>query len=120
MRHIARILVVAAGASFASVPLVHAADASDSAVDSQGHVRQHQEAVPSPSPQNPNSRGDQSTRGQSAPNQSAEAPQSPAVITPPSTGDKSVIAPPATGESKTPVITPPGTSPNNKDEIQPK
>jgi hypothetical protein len=115
MRHIVRILVVVAGASFASMPLVHAAEPSDSAVDSQGHVRQHQDAVPPSATQNRNSRGDQTTSGQSA-----QAPQSPAVITPPATGDKSVITPPATGESKTPVITPPGTSPNNKDEIQPK
>lgn len=115
MRHIARILVVAAGASIASLPLAHAADPSDSSTDSQGHVKQHQDALPPSATQNPDSRSDRS-----APNQSAEAPKSPAVITPPSTGDKSVITPPATGAAKTPVITPPGTSGNNKDEIQPK
>lgn len=115
MRHIARILVIAAGTSIVSLPLAYAADPSDSAVDSQGHVKQHQDAVP-PSP----SQNSDSSRDQSAPNQSAEAPQSPAVITPPSTGDKSVITPPATGAAKMPVIPPPGTSGNNKDEIQPK
>ena len=115
MRHIATILVVAAGTSLASLPFVYAADMSDPAVDSQGHVQQHQDAVPPAPPSNPDTRRDQSSRSQSA-----QAPQSPAVITPPSTGDKSVITPPTTGESRTPVITPPGTSPNNKDEIQPK
>ena len=113
MRHIAKLFVVAAAASIAGLPLAHAADPSDSATDSQGHVRQHQDAVPPSTAQNPESR-----RDPSAPDQSAEAPQS--VITPPSTGDKSVITPPATGAAKTPVITPRGTSGNNKDEIQPK
>ena len=115
MRHIAKVFVIAAAASIAGIPLAYAADSSDSSTDSQGHVRQHQDAVPPSAAPNPNARRDQSNRGQSA-----QAPQSPAVITPPSTGDKSVITPPATSESKTPVITPPGTSPNNKDEIQPK
>jgi hypothetical protein len=83
-------------------------------------VRQHQDVVPPSPSQNPDSRRDQSSRDPSGPNQSAQAPQSPSVITPPSTGDKSVITPPTTGVSKTPVITPPGASGNNKDEIQPK
>jgi apolipoprotein N-acyltransferase len=115
MRHIAKLFVIAAATSIVGVPLAHAADSSDSATDSQGHVRQHQDAVPPSPAQNPESR-----RDPSAPNQSAEAPQSPSVITPPSTGDKSVITPPATNAAKTPVITPPGTSNNNRDEIQPK
>jgi hypothetical protein len=109
MRNIASILVVAAAASIVTLPLAHAADPSDSSQSSQNHVQQHQDAVP-PSPSlNPESRRDQS----------AQAPQSPAVITPPSTGDKSVITPPSTGAAKTPVITPPGTT-GNKDEILPK
>jgi hypothetical protein len=110
MRHIARILVIAAGASIVNLPLAYAADPSDSATDSQGHVKQHQDAVPPASSQNSNPSRDQSAQG----------PQSPSVITPPSTGDKSVITPPATGVAKTPIIPPPGTSGNNKDEIQPK
>ena len=110
MRHIARILVIAAGASIVSLPLAYAADPNDSATDSQGHVKQHQNAVPSSPSQNSDSRRDQS----------AQTPQSPSVITPPSTGDKSVIMPPATGAANTPVIPPPGTPGNNKDEIQPK
>jgi hypothetical protein len=114
MRHIARILVLAAGASIVSLPLAYAADPSDSATDSQGHVRQHQDAVPPSASQNSDSRRDQSGN-----DQSAQMPQSPSVITPPSTGDKSVITPPATGAAKTPVISPPG-APGNKDEIQPK
>ena len=125
MRHIAKIFALAAAASVAGLPLAHAADPTDSATDSQGHVRQHQDAVPPSASQNRDSGRDRSTRdqpapNQSAPNQSAQAPKSPSVITPPSTGDKSVITPPTTGESKTPVITPPGASGNNKDEIQPK
>jgi hypothetical protein len=115
MRHIAKIFALAAAASIAGLPLAYAADPSDSATDSQGHVRQHQDAVPPSASQSPESRRDQSARDQSAQN-----PQSPAVITPPSTGDKSVITPPTTGAAKTPVITPPGTQGNNKDEIQPK
>ena len=117
MRHIAKIFALAAVASIAVLPLADAAEPSDSATDSQGHVRQHQDAVPPSTSQTPESRRDQSSRDPSAPNQSAQAPS---VITPPSTGDKSVITPPATGAAKTPVITPPGTSGNNKDEIQPK
>lgn len=109
MRHIANILVVTAAASMLSLPLAHAADSSDSSTSSQGHVQQHQDAVPPSSSQN--SKPDR--------DQSAQAPQSPAVITPPATRDKSVITPPATGAAKTPVITPPG-APGNKDEIQPK
>jgi len=109
MRHIAKIFVVAAAASIVGLPLAQAADPSDPPASSQGHVQQHQDAVPPSASQNPESRRDQS----------AQAPQSPAVITPPSTGDKSVITPPATCAAKTPVITPPGT-PGNKDEIQPK
>lgn len=115
MRPIAKFLAVAAAASIAGMPLAHAADTGDSSESPQGHVQQHQDAVPPSASPNPDTRRDQSNRGQSA-----QAPQSPAVITPPSTGDKSVITPPAIGESKTPVITPPGTSPNNKDEIRPK
>jgi hypothetical protein len=119
MCHIAKVFVIAAAAGIATLPLAHAADSSDSATDSQGHVRQHQDAVPPSASQNPGSRRDQSAPNQSVPNQSAQAPQSPSVITPPATGDKSVITPPATDAAKTPVITPPGT-PGNKDEIQPK
>jgi len=111
MRNIANLLVIAAAASMLSLPLAHAADPSDSTTSQQGHVQQHQDAVPPSSSQNSDSR-----RGQSA-----QAPQSQSVITPPSTGDKSVITPPATGAAKTPVIPPPGTpGTGNKDEIQPK
>jgi hypothetical protein len=108
MRNIANILVVAAAASILTLPLAHAADQSDSSTSSQDHVQQHQDAVPQPPAQKPESR-----------DQSAQAPQSPAVITPPSTGDKSVITPPANGAANMPIIKPPGTS-GNKDEIQPK
>lgn len=108
MRHIANLLAATAVASLLSLPLAYAADQSDSSTSSQNHVQQHQDTVPQPPAQKPESR-----------DQSAAAPQSPSVITPPSTGDKSVITPPATGAAKTPVITPPGTT-GNKDEIQPK
>lgn len=114
MRNIAKITIVAAAVSIATLPLAYAADPSDSSNLPQGHVQQHQDAVPPSSSQNAEPRSDQSNR-----DQSAEAPQSPAVITPPSTGDKSVITPPTTGAAKTPVITPPGMT-GNKDEIQPK
>jgi hypothetical protein len=113
MRHIATILAVAAAASIMSLPLARAADKGDSSTSSQDHVQQHQEVVPQAPAQKPES------RDQSARDQSAQAPQSPAVITPPSTGDKSVITPPANGGANMPVIKPPGTS-GNKDEIRPK
>jgi hypothetical protein len=104
MRNIANILVVAAAASFLAMPLARAKDQTDS----QGHVKQHQDVVPQPPAQKPESR-----------DQSAQTPQSPAVITPPSTGDKSVIKPPAESTAKMPVIKPPG-SPGNNDDIKPQ
>jgi hypothetical protein len=105
MRNIANILVIAAAASILTLPLARAADQGDSSTSSQGHVQQHQQAVPQ---QNSDSRRDQS----------AEAPQSPAIIQPPDTGDKSVIKPPTAG-AKMPVIKPPG-SPGNNDDIKPQ
>lgn len=113
MRHIANILAVAAATSILSLPLAHAANQSDSSTSQQDRVQQHQDAVPQASAQKPES------RDQSARDQSAQAPQSPAVITPPATGDKSVITPPAVGAAKTPVIKPPGT-PGKKDDIKPQ
>ncbi|HEY1504593.1 MAG TPA: hypothetical protein VGF92_09860 [Stellaceae bacterium] len=112
MRHIASVLTVTAAISLAAVPFAHAQGRhTDSS--SQEHVQQHQDVVPPSSSQNSDS------RDQPARDQAAQAPQSPAVITPPSTGDKSVITPPARDMAKTPVITPPGAA-GNKDEIQPK
>ena len=103
MRNIPKILVVAAAASILTLPLAYAADQNDSSTSSQGHVQQHQQVVPSsPSPKSDSQDSD------SRRDQSAQAP----IITPPSTGDKSVITPPADGASKMPVIKPPG-SPGN-------
>ena len=111
MRNIAGVLIVTAAISFSAAPSVRAQDQSDSSTRSQqGHVQQHQQLLPPSSAQK-----DSEPR----PDQSAEAPQSPAVITPPTTGDKSVITPPTNGVAKTPVIKPPGAS-GNKDGIQPK
>ncbi len=104
MRNIAHIFVIAAAASILTLPLAYAADQDDSST-SQGHVQQHQQVVPPSSSQDSDSRRDQS----------AQAP----IITPPSTGDKSVITPPADGVSKMPVIKPPG-SPGNNDDIKPQ
>jgi len=115
MRKIAGVLVVTAALSVAAAPLVRAADQNDSSTssreDSQGHVKQHQELLPPSATQKDQSNSDQSKRDQSA--------ESPAVITPPTTGDKSVITPPNAGMAKTPVIKPPG-APGNKDDIPPK
>jgi hypothetical protein len=115
MRNIATFLVIAAAGSLLAMPLARAADRTDShqtdsqrQVDSHGHVKQHQDAVPRSQARKPES-GDQS----------AQVPQSPAVITPPTTGDKSVITPPATDAAKTPVIKPPG-SPGNNGDIKPQ
>jgi len=114
MRHIANILAVAATASIFAMPLARAEDQGNSSqTDSQGHVKQHQDVVPQAPAQKPES------RDHAAHDQSAQAPQSPAVITPPLTGDKSVITPPATGAAKMPVIKPPG-SPGNNDDIKPQ
>jgi hypothetical protein len=116
MRKIAGILVVTAAIGFSAAPLVRAQSTNDSSTSSQqGQLQQHQEAVPSSPAQKDQKDSDQSKR-----DQSAAAPQSPAVITPPTTGDKSVITPPATGASKMPVIKPPGSTGNKDDEIQPK
>jgi hypothetical protein len=117
MRKLAGVLVVTAAISLSAAPLVRAADQTDSSPssqeDSQGHVKQHQQLLP-PSATDKDQNSDQSKR-----DQSAEAPKSPAVITPPTTGDKSVITPPAEGVAKMPVIKPPGTT-GKDDEIQPK
>ncbi|HEY3916609.1 MAG TPA: hypothetical protein VGL83_02390 [Stellaceae bacterium] len=109
MRNFASILVIALGAGIVSLPMAWAQDQNNSTSEPNGKVQQHQEAKPTPQDQNSATRRDQS----------AQAPQSPAVITPPSTGDKSVITPPATGDATTPVIPPPGT-PGGNDEVQPK
>ncbi|HEX3970961.1 MAG TPA: hypothetical protein VHX19_06540 [Stellaceae bacterium] len=118
MRTIAGVLVITAALSVSSAPLVRAQGQNDSSPssqhDSQGHVKQHQDLLPPSASQNGQKDSDQSKR-----DQSAQAPQSPAVITPPSTGDKSVITPPNTGAANTPVIAPPG-APGSKDDIQPK
>jgi hypothetical protein len=110
MRNIGGVLIVTAAISFSTAPLVRAQNQTDSSTSSQqGHVQQHQQLLPPSSQKNSESR----------PDQSAQVPQSPAVITPPMTGDKSVITPPTEGVAKTPVIKPPG-APGNKDDIQPK
>ena len=109
MRSFASVVVIAVGAGIVSLPLAWAQDQSDQSPAPQGHVQQHQEAKPTPQDQNSATRRDQS----------AQAPQSPAVITPPTTDDKSVITPPATGAAKTPVIPPPGT-PGGNNEVVPK
>lgn len=120
MRSIAGILVVTAALSISAAPLARAADQNDASTpsqqDSQGHVKQHQQLLPPSATQKDQNKSDQAKPDQSKPDQSAEAP---AVITPPSTGDKSVITPPATGTANMPVIKPPG-APGNKDDIQPK
>ncbi len=109
MRNVVSIIVIAAGASLMAPSLVRAQSQSDPSPSSQRHVQQHQQATPPGSAQNAPSDRDQS----------AEVPQSRAVISPPKTGDHSVITPPATGAAKTPVIKPPGTAGNNED-VQPK
>jgi hypothetical protein len=109
MRNLASLLIVTAAISFSAVPLVRAQNQNDPSTSPQDHVQQHQQLRPPSSSKNSESR----------PDQSAEAPQSPAIITPPTTGDRSVITPPDTGAANMPVIKPPG-SPGNKDEIQPK
>jgi hypothetical protein len=119
MRDITGVLIISAALSLSAAPLVRAADQNDSSTssqqDSRGHVKQHQQLLPPSAAQKDQNNSDPSKR-----DQSAEAPQSPAVITPPTTGDKSVITPPTTGVAKTPVIKPPGTAGNKDDEIQPK
>jgi hypothetical protein len=115
MRNIAGVLVITATISFSAAPFARAQDQNNSSTSSQqGHVQQHQGLLPPSQQKNSESRADRSAR-----DQSAEAPQSPAVIKPPTTGDKSVITPPATGMTKTPVIKPPG-APGNNDDIKPK
>jgi hypothetical protein len=95
--------LVAAGLALGSLAWAQS-DLSPSSSDrSPSHVQQNQTAKPAPknSPQ----------REQSA--------QTPAVVPPPATGDRSVINPPANGAAKTPVIRPPGT-PGDNEEVQPK
>lgn len=107
MRHIAGILAVVLSAGILSLPAARAQDESNPPTPApQGHVQQHQDAKPAP-------HGTATAR-----DQSAQAPQSPAVIAPPATGDHSVITPPATGAAKTPVIPPPGT-PGGNGHVQP-
>lgn len=114
MRSLASVLIIAVSAGIVSLPMAYAQDQSDSSASSapDGKVQQHQEAKPVPRDQQ---NQDNTTRR----DQSAQAPQSPAVITPPATDDKSVIVPPATGAAKTPVIPPPGT-PGGNNEVEPK
>jgi hypothetical protein len=107
MRQVASVLAVAIAAGILSLPVARAQNESDpSTPPPPGKVQQHQDATPAPR--------DSTTRR----DQSAQAPQSPAVIVPPATGDHSVITPPATGDVKTPVIPPPGTRGGNGD-VQP-
>lgn len=107
MRRAAYIVVVALSAGILSLPIARAQDESNPTTPTpRGPVQQHQSATPAP-------QGSKTGR-----DESAQAPQSPAVIAPPSTGDHSVITPPATGAAKTPVIPPPGT-PGGKRDVQP-
>jgi hypothetical protein len=113
MRSLMSVAIVAIGASLMSLPAARAQDQNDPSTPPSKHVRQHQDAVPSPQDRS-------SQEGATRRDQSAQAPKSPAVITPPATGDKSVITPPDTGAAKTPVIPPPGTPGNNNNDVEPK
>jgi hypothetical protein len=114
MRNIATVLVIA-GIGALSMTAARAADQLDQRTAPQNHVQQHQDAVPDqPSDQQSGQRDSGTPR-----DQSAQAPQSPAVIAPPETRDRSVITPPETGTAKTPVIRPPGT-PGANGDVQPK
>jgi hypothetical protein len=106
MRHLASAMVIAIGFGLLSLPGARAQVGNDQPVMPPGHPKQHQDVKP-PSPQDGTTRRDQS----------AQAPQSPSVITPPATGDHSVITPPATGAAKMPVIPPPGTPGGNNDIV---
>jgi hypothetical protein len=105
MRNFATAVMIAIGAGMLVLPVARAQDQDSQQAIPKGQVKQHQEAAPAPQDQDSATRRDQSA-------------QTPAVITPPATGDRSVITPPETGDVKTPVIPPPGTPGGNKD-VQP-
>jgi hypothetical protein len=105
MRNFVTAVVVALGAGVVALPAAFAQDRGDQQAPPQERVPQHQEVTPGPQDPDSATRRDQSA-------------QAPAVITPPATGDRSVITPPATDAAKTPAIAPPGTPGGNKD-VQP-
>jgi hypothetical protein len=119
MRPVMSAFLIAIAAGALAVPAAFAQNDSDSQslTTPDGHPKQHQDVKPMP--QDPASKGDAAKPDQSAPNQSALAPQSSAVITPPTTGDQSVITPPNQGAAKMPVIPPPGT-PGDNNNVVPK
>jgi hypothetical protein len=102
MRHAARIVILGSAAILAGLPLAEAQD------------RNSPVSPPSAAP-------GAKTPTQSERDQAAEAPsQSPAVISPPATGDENVIPPPKDGAtSRMPIIPPPGT-PGGKEDVKPQ
>ena len=115
MRQIMSAFVIAIAAGAFVAPVVRAQDNSDTQSSPDQHPKQYQSVKPMPGDARPGAQDDSTTRR----NQSAEAPKSPAVIAPPSTGDKSVIVPPKDGAAKMPVIPPPG-SPGDNNDVEPK
>jgi hypothetical protein len=115
MRHVISAFAIAIAAGAFVAPVVHAQDNNDTPSSPQ-QPKQYQSVKPEPDSANGGAvSGDSTTRR----DQSAQAPKSHAVISPPSTGDKSVIVPPKDGASKTPVIAPPGT-PGDNNNVEPK
>jgi hypothetical protein len=112
MRQIMSAFVIAIAASAFVAPVVRAQDNGDTQSSPDQHPKQYQSVKPMPGDK---AQDDSTTRR----DQSAQAPKSPAVIAPPSTGDKSVIVPPKDGAAKMPVITPPG-SPGDNNDVEPK
>lgn len=109
MRKFLGVAILAMGVGLLSLPGARAEDQGDSSTPPSSHVQQNQQAAPSQHQDLSKTR-----------DQSAQAPQPPGVIAPPTTGDKSVITPPATSAAKTPVIPPPGTPGANENNVQPK
>jgi len=120
MRQIMSVFVIAIAAGAFVAPVVHAQDNGDGQSSPNQHPKQYQSVKPGDTGRGDDTPGDK--RGADSTtrrDQSAEAPKSPAIIAPPSTGDKSVIVPPQDGAAKTPVIRPPGT-PGDNNDVQPK
>src|SRR5215469_1541208 len=101
MRYSIGIMIVAFGTAIAPLPAAYAQNDSD-----QSRPPVAKPATPRQQEQMPSSPDSNQPR-----DESAQAPPSSGVITPPTTGDeKSVITPPAAGAAKTPIIPPPGNN----------
>ena len=93
--------LVFAGLACGPLAWAQSGESQSSSDKAPSHVQQNQIVKPAP---------------KNSPQQSA---QTPSVVAPPETGDRSVITPPNTDAAKMPVIKPPGT-PGDNNEVQPK